>query len=378
MPPAAAAAKLPHCAAAQRVARPPRPGRRAVCTAAAVTEAQRVQFNDNTSASFSPILNGCWTLAGGHGRVEPKAFVDVAVKHAEAGLTTFDTADIYGPSEAILGEFRRAWAERKGAGAPQPQLFTKYVPNIFQSRPTRASVEASIRRSLKALDVPALDLVQMHWWDYGVPGMVDAGLALADLKAAGLIKSVGVTNMSTEALAQLVDAGVPVVCNQVQFSLLDRRPLNSMTAYCAARDIKLFTYGTLGGGLLSDKHAESSGNNMFGKPRYMPVDLNTSSLKMYWRQVELAGGQDVWRALVVALRGVAQRRGTTVAAVALRWAMDQGAVHPIVGVRNATHIEDNLAALALKLDAQDMQEIDAALAAMAKPRGDCYSYERGE
>lgn len=55
----------------------------------------------------------------------------------------------------------------------------------------------------------------MHWWDYNIPGMVDAALALADLRAKGVIRHVGMTNMDTAALAKIVDAGVPVVCNQV-------------------------------------------------------------------------------------------------------------------------------------------------------------------
>lgn len=68
---------------------------------------------------------------------------------------------------------------------------------------------------MAALRVPKLDLVQMHWWDYDMPGMVDVAMSLADLREKGLITSIGVTNMSTEALAQITDAGVPIVCNQV-------------------------------------------------------------------------------------------------------------------------------------------------------------------
>lgn len=110
-------------------------------------------------------------------------------RHATAGYTTFDTADIYGPSEAALGAFRQARAAQH-PDAPPVEVFTKYVPNIFQSRPTRASVEAAISRSCAALRTQTLDLVQLHWWDYSVPGMVDVGLALAELRAGGRIKSV--------------------------------------------------------------------------------------------------------------------------------------------------------------------------------------------
>lgn len=82
-------------------------------------------------------------------------------------------------------------------------------------------VEQSIRRSMAALGVPKLDLVQMHWWDYDIPGMVDVAKSLADLRDKGLITSVGTTNMSTEALAQIIDAGVPVVSNQVLINFME-------------------------------------------------------------------------------------------------------------------------------------------------------------
>ena len=82
-------------------------------------------------------------------------------------------------------------------------------------KPTSQVVEQSIRQSMAALRTPKLDLVQLHWWDYEIPGMVNVAKSLADLREKGLIASIGTTNMSTEALAQIVDAGVPIVCNQV-------------------------------------------------------------------------------------------------------------------------------------------------------------------
>ncbi|KXZ52907.1 hypothetical protein GPECTOR_8g286 [Gonium pectorale] len=301
--------------------------------------------------------------------------------HAAAGFTTYDTADIYGPSEEILGQFQAAHAARDG---PPVQIFTKYVPNIYQQRPTPSSVEAAVRRSCAKLQVPCLDLVQMHWWEYQIPGMVDAGLALADLQAKGLIRFVGTTNMDTAALAALVDAGVDVAVNQVQFSLLDRRPLNGMLQYCGPRGIKLFTYGSVGGGLLSDKYAgppkATGGLFGMGAPKHAPVDLNTSSLKMYWNVVRKFGGQELWRELLGVLSQVAARHGVSVANVALRWVMQQGdgnTVHPIVGLRGTAHLADNARVLSFSLDQADLAAIDAVLAKSTGPTGDCYSFERG-
>ncbi|NIN67522.1 MAG: aldo/keto reductase, partial [Anaerolineae bacterium] len=83
--------------------------------------------------------------------------------------------------------------------------------------------EASIDGSLLRLGVDRLDLVQFHWWDYDVPGYLDAAGWLADLLTAGKIRALGVTNFDTYHLRELVGAGIPIVSNQTQYSLLDRR-----------------------------------------------------------------------------------------------------------------------------------------------------------
>mmetsp|Transcript_20955 Transcript_20955/g.45854 ORF Transcript_20955/g.45854 Transcript_20955/m.45854 type:complete len:370 (+) Transcript_20955:26-1135(+) len=350
--------------------------RKMACSATPVVK-ERVSFKQDTNFKFSPIINGCWQLAGGHGREVFDGIQEKLKAHAEAGFTTFDTADIYGPSEQILGEFQKSWRD---SGKPPVQVFTKYVPNVFQSRPSPSGVEAAVRRSLAALQTDSLDLVQMHWWEYGIPGMVDTAKALADCQAKGLIKHVGLTNMNVDAVSQIVDAGVPVVCNQVQFSLLDRRPLNGMLQYCEARGIKLFTYGSVGGGLLSDRYVESPKAGLFGRPKYGNVDLNTSSLKMYWNVVKMFGGQDLWRELLSVLKSVADKHGVSVANVAVRWVMQQspsGGVHPLVGLRGVSHIEDNARVLSFSLDAADLGAIDQVLAKASGPKGDIYSFERG-
>lgn len=90
-------------------------------------EVARVKFNDGSATQFAPLVNGCWSLAGGHGRVVEGEIVEVMELYAQSGLTTFDTADIYGPSERILGAFRERWEDRErnfGASGTQhaPQV----------------------------------------------------------------------------------------------------------------------------------------------------------------------------------------------------------------------------------------------------------------
>src|SRR5437870_2398153 len=87
--------------------------------------------------------------------------------------------------------------------------------------------------------MPALapDLVQFHWWDYGDRRYLDALAHLADLRSAGQIHHVGLTNFDTAHVREIVEASIPVVSNQVQFSLIDRRPEQAMAPFCQERGI---------------------------------------------------------------------------------------------------------------------------------------------
>ena len=98
---------------------------------------------------------------------------------------------------------------------------------------------------MRRLGVRKLDLVQMYWNDYGQKGYVDAALYLTDAKAAGKIGAVGLTNFDTKRMAEMVDAGAEISSNQIQFSLLDRRPLLQMTEYCASNGVGLLPYGVV-------------------------------------------------------------------------------------------------------------------------------------
>jgi aryl-alcohol dehydrogenase-like predicted oxidoreductase len=145
-----------------------------------------------------------------------------------------------------------------------------------------------------------------------------------------------------------------------------------MLKYCKARNIKLLTYGTLAGGLLSDQYSQKG---LFGK--YTRPDLNTSSLQMYWRIVKEAGGEEHWHQVLSILAEISGTHGVSIPAVALRWAMQQGPVHPIVALQNSNHLHENLRALTFSLTPAEMEKIEAVLAQSPGPQGDCYEMERG-
>lgn len=298
------------------------------------------------------VLNGLWQVSGAHGRIEPRAALRMMFEYHETGLTTWDLADHYGPAEDLVGDFHRALAETSGSAAAV-QAFTKWVP-----RPgaiTRQRVEEAVDTSLRRMRVETLDLLQFHWWDYADPGYLDALGHLSDLRDAGKIRHLGLTNFDTERLRHILDAGIHVVSNQVQYSLLDRRPAARMEALARQRGVRLFAYGALLGGLLTERYLE--------KPEPRPADLDTASLRKYKQMVDAWGGWDAFQGLLHAAKAVADRHGVPMAAVATRAVLDRPQVAGVIlgarlGVRQ--HIASTLKVFSLRLTDDDRADLDAA------------------
>ena len=161
---------------------------------------------------------------------------DVCV--SRRGFTSWDLADHYGPAEDFIGEFRREFAMRHGAQRlSEIQAFTKWVPR--PGRVTRRMVDDAIGRSLSRMGVECLDLLQFHWWDYADRSYLDALKHLADVQHEGKIRHLALTNFDTERLRIITDAGICIVSNQVQYSLIDRRPEAAMAGFCRDHNITL-------------------------------------------------------------------------------------------------------------------------------------------
>jgi aryl-alcohol dehydrogenase-like predicted oxidoreductase len=314
--------------------------------------------------SISRLLRGGWQLAGGHGEVQRARAIADMQAFVDAGVTTFDCADIYTGVEEMIGEFRAAPTRRGPL-----QVHTKFVPDWSDlPRVDLAYVTHIIDRSLARLRVEALDLVQFHWWNYAVPGCIEAAQHLQRLQQAGKIHHIGGTNFDTPHTAAMLDAGVPVVSMQTQYSLLDRRPAGALARLCAARGVKLLCYGTVAGGFLSAR--------WLGQPAPSEPLANRSLLK-YRLIIEEFGGWDAFQALLRAMDGIGRRHGVSITAVATRWVLDQPQVAgAIVGARYAEHLADNLSVFGFALDPADHAALDAVLAQAPGPAGDTYALER--
>ena len=171
------------------------------------------------------VINGGWQLSTGHALGRPldmKDAHDAFARLLDLGLDTFDGADIYTGVEDFYGTIVR---ERRRAGLSLPRIHTKFVPDLKDlAHVDYAYVERILTRSLARLGLETLDLVQFHWWDYDVPGMVECAGHLVRAQEKGIVRRIGTTNFNRVQLERLLDAGIPVVSNQCQYSALDRRP----------------------------------------------------------------------------------------------------------------------------------------------------------
>lgn len=283
----------------------------------------------------SGLIHGCWQLARGHGSGWDRQGAFAALDRAaeRPGPLVLDCADIYTGVERLLGD----WMAARPARAAKVVVHTKFVPDL-ESLPAldRAYVRRVVERSRERLRVERLDLVQLHWWDFGVPGWVRAAEWLAELQDEGVVRHIGVTNFGSRALCTLLDAGIPVVANQVQFSLLDRRPLRCLARVCRERGVSLLGYGTLAGGLLADGGAGcgpqargGSGVQVRGESgASAPAD--NRSLRKYRLIVDEVGGPRALERARAELSAVAARAGVSMAEAASGYVLAQPAVGAVI------------------------------------------------
>lgn len=296
-----------------------------------------------------------WQTSGGWGKIEPQSAVDAMFRYVDAGFSTFDMADHYGPAEDLYGIFiNRVRRERGEELAANVRGLTKWVPPPVKM--TRAYVEGNIDRSRKRMDVQTLDMLQFHWWEYSDRGYLDALKHLTDLKEEGKIKTLALTNFDTKRLQIILENEIPIVSNQVQHSIVDLRPQKRMAELCQLTGLKLITYGTVMGGLLSEKFLDANISIPFAGP-----SLNTPSLNKYKQMVDAWGGWGLFQELLRTLKKVSLKHGVSIPAVAVKYVLDQPAVAgSMIGVRLglSEHIEDNKSLFSLQLDEEDRASIE--------------------
>jgi len=326
----------------------------------------------------SAVIKGCWQLSGGH-KGDPaddrtskdKGAVEDFETFVNAGITTFDTGPTacgYGDSELVIGDFLK----RNRSNSEQCRVHTKLC---CVGREQVAMTEKWVKEN--AFDIPSkrlgglkkIDMVQMYWNEYGSSQYIDCALYLTDLKAKGLIGSVALTNFNTQKMEDMINKGAEISSNQIQYSLLDRRPDLKMNEFCKASGVKLLPYGVLAGGFLSKKFLEADVKD---------VVLDTGSKRKYSSVIRNFGGWGNLQKLLRVLDSIGKKHDQSIANVATRWVLEKESVLAVIlGARNDFHVEDHQKLFQFTLDADDKSKIDEALSSTTKATGDCYDWERG-
>ncbi len=315
---------------------------------------------------ISRLVTGLWQIADMEkdGRQLDLDALALDMKaYAEAGFDSFDMADHYGSAEDIAGRFHALHRSGKVA-ASRPAIFTKWCP--VPGAMTRDVVRTAVTRAQTRLRTDKIDLMQLHWWMFQHPGWIDAMKELAALRAEGVIGHLGTTNFDTDHLRLLHHHGIPLASNQVCLSLLDRRAAGELSAFCTASGIRLLAYGTLAGGLLTEK--------WHGKPQPSGSEVSDWSTMKYLRFVEQIGGWPVLQKILDALALIAGKHKVSMGNVATRWVLEQKAVAAvIVGARlgERQHRADNARIFSFVLDAEDHAILDEALSFTTRIPGDC-------
>ncbi len=319
---------------------------------------------------ISRVIRGGWQLAGGHGDIDADRAIDDMVAFADAGITTFDCADIYTGVEELIGRFRLRYRDLRGEEAlSRIRVHTKFVPDLAVL-PTisKAYVESVIDTSRQRLNLECLDLVQFHWWAYDLPGWLETAGWLKELHDEGKIGKISGTNFDTDHIQAIVDAGVPFTSLQLQYSLLDTRPEKRMVQLAMEKNFALFCYGTVAGGFLGDRWLSQP------EPEH---PLENRSLTKYKLIIDDIGGWDYFQALLSTLRRIADRHGVDIATVAsAAMLLRPGVAAVIVGARNRDHLSPNLAIADLVFSETDRAELDAILSQATPLDGDVYTLER--
>ncbi|WP_299677475.1 aldo/keto reductase [uncultured Roseobacter sp.] len=317
----------------------------------------RMRLSDRLE--ISRVLTGLWQVADiekDGDVIDPETGAGWLAAYAEQGFDTFDMADHYGTAEIITGQLLAR------SPSPRPLAFTKWCPPPGPM--TREVVRAGVQERLDRLGVDRVDLLQFHWWAFQHSAWLDALHELSALRDEGLIAEIGVTNFDAAHLALAHADGVPLLTNQVSFSLVDRRAGGALSALCGQTGMKLLAYGTLCGGFLSER--------WLGQPE--PVEIADWSKMKYKRFIDTAGGWDAFHRILGAADEIARKNAVSIANVATRWVLEHEAVAGvIVGARlgERVHTDDNLKLFSFALDTEDRARLADAFSGAQPVPGDC-------
>jgi aryl-alcohol dehydrogenase-like predicted oxidoreductase len=294
----------------------------------------------------SAVSFGCMNLSHAYGPPQPREVSEHVLRRAiDLGVTHFDTAALYGfgTNEKLVGEVL-ARRPDNFVIASKCGLFGREGKRVIDGRPE--SIRAICEESLRNLRTERIDLYYLHRWDQRVP-IEDSIGALVELKTAGKIGAIGLSEVGAATLRR-AHAVHPIAALQSEFSLWTRNPQIAVLAECRRLGITLVAFSPLGRGFLPGTMQS-------------PAELHESDIRRTMPRFQQANFEHNARRLAP-LGAIAARVGCTRAQLALAWVLAQGD-HVIVipGTTRVTHLEENLGADAIRLDAATLAELDALL-----------------
>ena len=280
-----------------------------------------------------------WNYGSDYGSEQVEQAFDAAI---EAGITFFDTAEVYGLglSEELLGKFIKKTDK-------EIQVATKFGPLPW--RFSSESVSEALTDSLKRLQLEQIALYQVHWPFTFFMSQETLMNALATEVERGRIKTIGVSNYSQEQMQEahqiLARRGIPLAVNQVRYSLLTRQ-VESQGIIATAKQlgVTILAYSPLAQGLLTGKYSLDSSVKPTGA-RSIDPRFSKDNLQKIDPVISL-------------LRTIGEKYNRTPAQVALNWLIAQGNVIPISGVKTAEQVQQNAGALNWKLSNDEVTQLE--------------------
>jgi len=269
----------------------------------------------------------------------------------ELGINFFDTADVYslGASEEILGRALKDFGPGRDRVVIATKLFNPMGDDLNQRGLSAKHIRHAVDASLRRLQTDYIDLYQIHRFDPATPVEETMG-ALDGLVRAGKVLYLGASSMYAWQFAKMqaaarVNGWAPFVTMQNHYNLLYREEEREMVPLCLDQKVGLIPWSPLARGFLARPLSAES------------LRAKTDEYGRHLYGAQLAAGD---QAVHAAVHAVAQARGVPAAQVALAWlAQKPGVVAPIVGASKPHHLDDAVAALAIRLTADEVKALEA-------------------
>jgi aryl-alcohol dehydrogenase-like predicted oxidoreductase len=300
-----------------------------------------------TGPEVFPIALGCMGMSGMYGAADDAESIATIHAAIDAGVNLIDTGDFYGMghNEMLIGRALRF-------GRDEVLLSVKFGaqrgPNGawlgFDSRP--AAVKTALAYTLKRLGVEYIDIYRPARLDPDVPIEETIG-AIAEMVQAGYVRHIGLSEVGPDTIRRAV-AVHPIVDLQIEYALVSRSPEAKIFPVLDELGIAATTYGALSRGLLSGSQPAASGDFRLHLPRFK------------------GDNHAVNQKLAARLKEIATAKGVTPVQLAIAWVLAKGpAFIPVIGSRTRAQIAESLGALDVKLTAEEIAELEAAVPAEA-------------